>query len=42
MNREADPLRKAEDAFVVDSTHMSQDEVVDEIIRKTLEIKNAL
>lgn len=42
MNRQADPLRKAEDAIVVDSTDMSQEQVVDEIINKTLEIKNAL
>ena len=31
--REFSPLRKADDAVVVDSTNMTQDEVVDEIVR---------
>jgi len=32
MHREVDPLRQAEDAVLIDSTHMSIDEVVDFII----------
>lgn len=33
MNREESPLRQAEDAVVVDSTHMTIEEVVDEVVR---------
>lgn len=33
MNREVAPLRQAEDAVLVDSSDMSIDQVVDEIIR---------
>ncbi|MBP5249026.1 MAG: (d)CMP kinase [Lachnospiraceae bacterium] len=33
MTREHSPLKKAEDAVVVDSSHMTIDEVVDEILR---------
>ena len=32
MHREVDPLRQAEDAVLIDSTHMTIDEVVDFII----------
>ena len=32
MNRKTDPLRMAEDAILVDSTHMSVEEVVDHIV----------
>lgn len=32
MNRKVEPLRQAEDAVLVDSTHMSFDEVVDRIV----------
>lgn len=32
MNRKTDPLRKAEDAVLVDSTDMSFDEVIDHIV----------
>ena len=31
MNREVDPLRQAEDAVLVDTTHMTEDEVIDTI-----------
>ena len=31
MNRKTDPLRMAEDAILVDSTHMSEEEVIDHI-----------
>ena len=31
MNREVDPLRQAEDAVVVETTHMTEDEVIDTI-----------
>jgi len=34
MHREVDPLRQAEDAVLIDSTHMSIDEVVDFIISR--------
>jgi cytidylate kinase len=33
MNREVAPLRQAEDAVLVDSSDMTIDQVVDEIIR---------
>ena len=33
MNREVEPLRQAEDAVLVDSTHLTFDEVVEEILR---------
>ncbi|MBP5728459.1 MAG: (d)CMP kinase [Clostridia bacterium] len=33
MNRPVEPLRQAEDAVLVDSTHLTFDEVVDEILR---------
>lgn len=33
MNREIDPLRPTEDATIVDSTHLTFDEVVSEIVR---------
>ena len=33
MNRPVEPLRQAEDAVLVDSTHLSFDEVVEEILR---------
>ena len=38
-NRETDPLRKAEDAVVVDSTHLTFDETVDTILRLIEAIK---
>ena len=38
MNREVDPLRPAEDAQILDSTDMTQEQVVDNIIRR-LELK---
>lgn len=34
MHREVDPLRQAEDAVLIDSTHMSIDEVVDFVISR--------
>ena len=33
MNRRTDPLRRAEDAVLVDSTHMTQEETVEAIVR---------
>ncbi|MDY3833347.1 MAG: (d)CMP kinase [Candidatus Ventricola sp.] len=33
MNRKTDPLRQAEDAVLVDSTHMTQEETVEAIVR---------
>lgn len=33
MNREFSPLRQADDAIVVDSTHMNQKQVINEIVR---------
>ena len=33
MNRPVEPLRQAEDAVLVDSTHLTFDEVVEEILR---------
>ena len=33
MNRKTDPLRQAEDAVLVDSTNMTQEETVEEIVR---------
>ena len=33
MHRQADPLRRAEDAVLVDSTHMTQEEMVEAIVR---------
>ncbi|GMW02005.1 MAG: cytidylate kinase [Candidatus Hydrogenedentota bacterium] len=33
MTREVSPLRRAEDAVVIDTTHMTSDEVVDAIVR---------
>ena len=33
MNRAVEPLRKAEDAVLVDSTHLSFEETVQEILR---------
>ena len=33
MNREISPLRQAEDAVLVDSSEMTIDEVVEEILR---------
>ena len=38
MNRKTEPLRQAEDAILLDSTHMTKDEVVDEIVRIVEEI----
>lgn len=32
MNRKTDPLRQAEDAVLVDSTEMTPEQVVDEIV----------
>lgn len=37
MNREISPLRKAEDAIEIDSTHRSVEEVVDEMVRLIFE-----
>ena len=34
MHREVDPLRQAEDAVLIDSTHMTVDEVVDFVISR--------
>ncbi|NLW69620.1 MAG: (d)CMP kinase [Eubacteriaceae bacterium] len=42
QSRKADPLRIDKDAYVVDSTHMTQEEVIETIIAKVDEIKNAL
>ena len=33
MNRKTDPLRQAEDAVLVDSTNMTQEETVEAIVR---------
>ena len=38
MNRKTDPLRQAEDAVLVDSTNMTQDETVDAIVAIVEEI----
>ena len=40
MNREVDPLRQAEDALLVDSTHLDFDGVVEAIL-KIVEEKRA-
>lgn len=34
MNREVDPLRPADDALILDSSHLTQQQVVDSIIRR--------
>ena len=41
MNRAASPLRKAEDAVEVDSTHMQPDEVIEKIVSLLLERTDA-
>lgn len=41
MNRTVDPLRAAEDAVVVDTTHMTFDESVEAILRVVEAKKNA-
>ncbi len=38
MNRKTDPLRRAQDAVLVDSTNMTQEETVEEIVRIVEEV----
>ena len=41
MNREVEPLRAAEDAVILDSTHLTFDEVVDQIVALAREREEA-
>ncbi len=41
-NRQISPLRKAADAFVIDTTHFTIDEQVDEVIRMAISRMNTL